>query len=509
MGTAYKYISLAIIILVLFTGCSKEIDPPSGVAALPAQPETPRGLTASIGDGSVLIGWTVSAPVSIARYMIYYTDDATAEPVLFDSSTTTSFEVTGLTNGRTYFFTVAAVSSQGIIGLHSSEIAAVPGVFSIAIAGNSAYTNTRSVSVGLTAPTGTSLVQLSESGVFADAHWESYAPNKSFTLSDGDGVKHVFARFQINGGGLSNGSVQDSITLDRVAAIDSVTENSGGSTLTAGDTIHFAVYSSETGGQANVTVTGLGTITLYEGQGASAGIYEADQVLPVGIELVNAEVAGHFTDAAGNNAPERKAVTHINATYPPDPVTLSGLPESSLEIMLEWSRSTISDFTSYRIFRSLTPVVSTSSRLVTTINNQATVSYRDTALAESTPYYYRVYVYDNSGNATPSNEVTITTLANQAPAAVTIAVSLTGDALSSNVTWSAANDADFKAYHLMRNDGPISGYNADDVISIINERGTTSFTDNVPSASNYYYQVFVVDKQGLMTGSNVISIVIQ
>ncbi|MCK5127765.1 MAG: fibronectin type III domain-containing protein [candidate division Zixibacteria bacterium] len=508
MGTVSKYIAILAIIVFLI-GCSKEIDPPSGIAQLPEQPETPRGLTTEIGDASITINWTVSNPSAISKYMIYYTDDIEAEPQLLDSSTTTSYIAAGLTNGRLYFFNINAVSTSGIQGVLSSAISAVPGVFSISINNGAIFTNSRNIIVGLTAPNGTNLVQLSESTLFTDAHWEAYSGSKNITLSDNDGTKHIYARFQLTAGGISQDVFEDIIILDRVATIDSVVENSNGVVLAAGDSIRFSVYSSETGGEASITIEGLGAIELEEGFVASGAVYEIVYFIPIGTELVDAEISGSFADAAGNNAPQKKAVTRINATDPPAAVDLTGYSQSSLEILLEWTGSNINDFANYRIFRGSSSGVDETSHLVTTINNQSTVQYVDTLLADTTAYYYRVYVYDNNGNFTPSNEVMLMTMKNLAPDSITIAVTLTGDALSSNVTWQQATDDDFLAYHVMRSENDISAYNSDDVVGIINSNNTTSLVDYVPSASNYFYQVYVVDKQGLMTGSNVISLVIQ
>lgn len=506
MGTAAKIVTGIILGAILLTGCSTEIDPPNSVASLPAQPETPRGLTASIGDGMIELTWTINTPAAVSKYMIYYTDDAEAEPVLLDSSVTASYTATGLTNGRPYYFSVAAVSTGSIEGIRSSALEATPGVFSININQGNPFTNNRTVTVGLTAPTGVTLVQLSENNLFTDAHWENFSLTKSFQLSDGDGVKQVYARFQISGGGLSTGTITDDITLDRIAAIDSVTENSGGTVLGPGDVVSFTVYTAESGGEASVTVTGIGSLRLQE---STSGVYTYEYTVPIGTELTEAEIVGHFTDAAGNDAPDVKATTHINATYPPDAVTLSGFAESSLEVQLEWTAATAVDFSSYRIFRGTSSGVDEHSRLVATIAGQGTLTYRDTALADTTAYYYRVYVYDANGNFTPSNELQLTTMQNLPPQAVSIAVTLTGEALSTNVTWEQSDESDFQSYHIIRSENTIAGYDSDKVIGIVNSQSTTEITDFVPSASNYYYQVFVVDKQGLMTGSNVISIVIQ
>lgn len=504
-------LTLVIAGCLLALGCSNEIDAPSGVSTLPPQPETPRGLTASIGDNQVALSWTVTTAATIDRYKVYFSDSLGATGQIFDSTAETGITVTGLVNGREYYFQVSAVTVDGLEGEKSRSTAATPGIFSISLASGAEYYNQRTVGVSLTAPTGTGLVQLSEDSDFTGAHWETYSPARSFLLSDNDGVKTVYARFQLAAGGNSIGYVSDEITLDRVATIVSVLEDTGGDTLTAGDHIEFHLVTTETGGSASVEVVGLGIIQLnddgFGGDGVADDMsYEFIYTLPIGIELTEAEVIGRFIDAAGNQAPERKAISTINATYPPEAVQLGGYAESSLDIVLEWSRSAVTDFASYRLFRSNS--AGGTGTLVTTIPNQATVGYRDTALAAATPYYYTIYVYDSRGNNTVSNEVALTTLTNAPPDPVTIAVGLTGETQETQITWLQAGDADFKAYHLLRSASAPSGYSEDLVVNIINNRATTQTTDNVPTAGTYYYQVFVFDKQGENTGSNVVTVAV-
>lgn len=510
-----KYIIWAISILfaMIIVSCSEEIESPNGVSSLSAEPEVPRGLTAAIGENSISMSWTVSDVSAVSQYFIYYSDSAATGLSLMDSTQDLSYEATGLANGVEYFFRVSVLTTTGYEGEKSRPIRATPGIFSILINNGDEFTNNRDLSIALTAPALTSLVQFSETQDFSAAHWEAYTATKGFLVSDGDEMKHVYARFQNSDGGISSGMITDSIILDRYAVIDSVVENSGGAVLTVGDTVHFSIYTSESGGQASVSVTGIGNINLNDfglnGDGMSDdGIYEIDYVLPVGTELLEAEVTGRFADAAGNQASDVKANTRLTATFPPDPVVLTGYPESSLEVLLQWTRSAISDFSFYRIFRGENPGIDESSYLVTTINSQSTTNHQDTALADATTYYYKVFVYDNHGNSTGSNELEISTLNNTPPEAITIAVGLTAEALSVEVSWLQSNDSDFGSYHLLRDSNLLTGYDSDLVVGIYNTRATTTVTDFLPSAGTYYYQVFIFDKQGLMTGSNIVSIVI-
>ncbi|MFH1701387.1 MAG: fibronectin type III domain-containing protein [Candidatus Zixiibacteriota bacterium] len=513
MKKKYFILAFSILCAMIILSCSEEIESPSGISGLPAEPEIPRGLTAAIGEGTINLAWTISNASAISQYFIYYSDSSSSDMSLLDSTKNLSYQVTGLSNGVEYFFRISVLTTAGYEGKKSRVVRATPGIFSILINNGNEFTNSRSISIALTAVDATDLVQFSESFDFNSAHWENFSPTKSYLLSDGDGMKRLYARFQTRDGGNSTGMIADSIILDRYAAIDSVTENSGGAVLAVGDTVHLSIYTSESGGEASVNITGIGNIALNDfglsgDSFADDGIYEIDYALPIGTELVDAEITGSFTDAAGNHASDVKAGTRLTATFPPDPVILTGYSESSLEILLQWTRSAISDFSFYRIFRSVNPGIDETSFLVSTVSSQSTTSYQDTALADTTAYYYRVYVYDNRGNSSGSNELEISTMKNTPPDAITIAVGLTGEALAVEVSWLQSYDDDFASYHLLRDNSPLNGYDSDLVVGIINARATTSVTDYLPAAGTYYYQVFIFDKQGLLTGSNIVSIVI-
>lgn len=507
-----------ILLAVGLSGCNDSVEPPSAIISPADQPETPRGLTASIGDGQVDLAWTVNTPTEVSQYKIYFSDSAqAAENMSFlDSTENTTYRVDGLVNGRIYYFRVSAVDNSGLEGEMSRSAVSQPGVFSINLETGRLYHNERLTTVNLTVPESTDLMQLAEDSFFVGAHWENFTPITSFEVSDGDGTKHVYARFQTNAGGMSIGHVSDSIILDRIAIIDSVTENSGGSVLSAGDTVHFSIYTAEAGGTAAVSIQGLLTIELNDFGSAGDmvafdGIYGIDYIIPIGTELVDAEVLGSFTDPARNQAPQIKAETRLNAAFPPDPVQLTGYGLSSSEILLEWTRSEIDDFASYRLFRDDNASVDQNSLLITTISSQSTLTYNDTDLDDETDYFYRLYVFDANGQSASSDSIQMQTLFNDPPDPIIIAGNLTGDTLTVEISWLEASDDDFKAYHIMRDivepTFPVT-YDSDLVLKIINGRVTTSFIDKVPAADIYYYTVFVFDEQGKSTGSNFVAIAV-
>ena len=77
-------------------------------------PAAPRGLYSTTGDQSVTLRWLANTEAGVAGYRVYQSTCATTCPYTrIGTSTGTSFLVTGLTNGVTRFFAVAAVDGAG------------------------------------------------------------------------------------------------------------------------------------------------------------------------------------------------------------------------------------------------------------------------------------------------------------------------------------------------------------------------------------------------------------
>ena len=97
-----------------------------------SKPGSPNGLTASPGDGQVALSWTAPGSdggTGIGGYEIYRGTSPGGEssaPVNANPVTGTSYTVTGLANGTTYYFTVVAVNTAKLQGAKSGEASATP-----------------------------------------------------------------------------------------------------------------------------------------------------------------------------------------------------------------------------------------------------------------------------------------------------------------------------------------------------------------------------------------------
>ncbi len=209
---------LAAVIIILvgpIIGCSRYVDSRDPVRSLPDAGPIPINLTARLGNGFVTISWEVVDSADIALFRLYLADSTGAGYTLRDSTTGYSLTPGGLNVNERYYFKVAAVASSGLEGKLSEAVTARVTHLSIMIQSDREYTDSRDVQVQITCPPEeTSHLMLSEDSTFADAVFVLFVSMEtSFQLSEGDGVKTVYARLQFVDGTQSS-ILSDDIVLD-------------------------------------------------------------------------------------------------------------------------------------------------------------------------------------------------------------------------------------------------------------------------------------------------------
>jgi len=418
-----RNIIILVVILALLTGgCDRYIETEGLEFSLPEAPPVPLSVTALHLSESIMITWEIADTVANMSFNVYYPDSLEDGGILWENTSIFSSTITGLVNGRQYYFMVAAVMPDGLEGYKSDPVATSPGLLSATINNGDEYTSSRNVSITFIVPVIASLMQVSEDPLFADAVWRSYASIVSFELSAGDDTKHIYARFRFADGsetGIAE-AVSDSIILDTETHIDSVYYTPIGETFSAGDFINFYVRTSENGGEGRISFPGQSALTLAYNEGLSnpAGdiyIYSRNYEIPAGLELVDGEVSGGFIDAAGNNAAVVNAPALLNISNPPTPVTLVAVTVSSSEIRLNWSQSIDNDFAAYQVYRGSNGGVTNNTDPITVIESRATITYTDEELTAGMEYFYIIYVYDKTGLTAASNVVSATTLSGPGP----------------------------------------------------------------------------------------------
>jgi len=418
MYKSLKYIFLVFLFTTLQTNCvDKPTDPTK--LSLDDFPAPPINVKAAMGDRVVALTWTHPDVANITRFNIYRQDSTNQNFRIVGSTQNLSFSDNNLQNNLEYRYKISAVAVNGLEGSGSAIVSAVPSIYSVLINLGQTFTNSRAVSLSLTAPASTILVMISnDDSLFTNSQWEAFASQKNWILLPDDGERTVFVKFRDAQDRETIGPHFDNIILDTQAVIREIFHNAGNRVLTPADTIHFAMVTDEAGGRASVDLNNvrLGIELFDNGSNGDAlpndGVYEGDFVIPTGPEVESTLVVGNFTDRAGNVAAELNAPSRVTIRRPPRAVELievAPVISSSNSLNLFWSRNSDTDFANYRIYRSLIPGVDNTSPLVTIIQNQATVSFTDSTLVPNTTYYYRVFVFDVTGLFTRSNEKSGTT----------------------------------------------------------------------------------------------------
>jgi hypothetical protein len=409
-----KGVRVIVIILLAaaVVGCSRYIESRDPVRSLPDASPVPINLTARLDNGSITISWEVADSADIARFRVYVADSSGIDYTPWDSTTGYSMTLGGLKINQRYFLKVATVANSGLESELSEAVTARVIYLSIMIQSDREYTNSRDVQVQISCPSEeTSHLMLSEDSMFSDAVFVSFVSTEtSFRLSEGDGVKMVYARLQFVDGTQSGELLSDDIILDTRARIDSVFFTPVGDTFSSGETVTFGLDAGETGGEASVAFTGVEEVLLFD-NGANGdlhardGIYSGYWVIPPNFTLNDGNVTGSFTDAAGNGAIQITAQQPLNVNNPPDSVELFVVAEPEMTARLIWTVSEEYDFDHYRVFASDTAgAYPPPDKVIALINDQSTNTYSYSCqVADSGRYYFQVFVYDEHGASAGSN----------------------------------------------------------------------------------------------------------
>jgi fibronectin type 3 domain-containing protein len=510
----HNALAIALMPFGILLSCGRQIPGPVSPPRQYDVPPTPAELHATIADRIVYLSWAISDASNVLFYHVYISDSTASNYRLLGEAEETSYEASNLLNGTTYNFRVAAVSSAHFEGYPCLSVSAVPDLYAVIINDGDSFTNSRNISLTLVAPVGTRYMQISDDSAFANATWESFAPSRPWVIPPGDGLYAAYARFRDPSDNMTSNYYTDSIILDTEAFVDSVKFAPAGAPLTAGDRIHFSLFSREIDGQALVVIgQEQATIDLFDDGSrgdinADDGIYEADYDIGSNLDFEYASVWGSFTDRAGNRADQVRCRDDISVRRAPDPVSIYSItsePNRHDRLLLSWSASIAFDFAQYRVYRSASAGVDSTDFLVRSIASAATTSLTDTSLAPNATYYYRVYVIDNTGLWRGSNEAHASTNPNVPPQGVVVypVVAVPGTYDQLDITWSACNDQDFLRYELYRSSN--SAVDTSDILVFAS--GTeVSFTDSDLSSNTiYYYGVLSLDRAGNSAWSNTVS----
>ena len=133
-----------------------------GVSATPpGPPSAPSGVSAASGNGTASLSWTAPSSnggLAIIGYAVRYSSNGGttwSTAISSTASTSTSYMVTGLTNGTAYVFDVAAINAAGTGSYSTTSTAVTPSTVPGAPTGTTATAGSSQASVTWTAPAST------------------------------------------------------------------------------------------------------------------------------------------------------------------------------------------------------------------------------------------------------------------------------------------------------------------------------------------------------------------
>lgn len=205
------------------------------------------------------------------------------------------------------------------------------------------------------------------------------------------------------------------------------------------------------------------------------------------------------SDESGLSSTSNTVTISSNEFYPTS-VNLSIASNQENESLdLEWGANDDPDFSYYKLYRSLTSGVDTSTELLFETQQKSTTTLIDNNIQEAIEYYYKLYVYDSANLASASNEVNA--IMKQNPESVILEI-LNTDEDSVSLSWSQSDDILFSHYTIYRNTSPGITINSTSIYTTYSD-SELFFVDNSISGNNiYYYSVAVFDQVGNYSFSN-------
>jgi hypothetical protein len=499
-------------LLQLIPGCQKQVTSPTDSQLDPANVPVPTSLSALVADSRVILAWKVSSADSakVSRFLIYRIDSLNAKPRRLDSALFSPYVDSTAINGTLYAYAVSVRGLEGIEGQASTAIRAQPRFVSLRINDDSLYTRSADVRLSLSAA-GATLMRFAEDTT-QPSSWRSFATTASWALLPHAGPKRVFAQFQFADGAQFDGWVGDSIVLDDRAQIYGLSLSD--SVLSPGDSLTLVLDAAESLGTATYDLGGGAAISLFDDgispdQVTQDGRYSGRYVATAGNLFDLADVRGHFVDRAGNRAPDFTSAWKVSVRQPPVPPVWVGLVGGQNEptvLNLTWVRVTSEPFSQLLLRRSKLPAQGIAAQVVALFSTADVTQYRDTGLVGSTTYYYTLQVVLTNGLKALSAEISGPTPADLPPDPVLVAVSPTADS-SLLLSWTKSTAGDFESYRVYRSgtSAPLNSSPPADslLVSVITGVETTLYEESGQDQF-YYYRVFVYDRSGQRSGSNVV-----
>lgn len=411
-------------------------------------PAVPTGLTATAGNAQVALSWNASSGAT--AYDVKRSTVSGSGYATISSPTGTSYTNTGLTNGTTYYYVVAAKNSAGS-SANSAQVSATPAAAS---SGNT-HAGTWAAKGVFTATTSwlnmAQVVNVASNSTYVASIWVK-----------GTGSVNLYLKFGNWGADIAGQNIQ---------------------CTASGTWTKYTTPAFNTGANTQIT------FVLQDSYGTAGTIYMDDVFLGVnggtnvlanpGFESgdVNWQHASIFSivqPGGGGSAPA--APTGLTATA------------GNAQVALSWTAST--GATSYNVKRS-----TVNGSGYATINSPTGTSYTNTGLTNGTTYYYVVSAVNSVGESANSSQVSATPVT--VPAVPTGLAATAGNTQVA-LTWNASSGA--TAYDVKRSTVSGSGY-----ATIASPTSTNYTNTGLTNGTTYYYVVAAKNAAGSSANSAQVS----
>jgi uncharacterized protein (DUF1800 family) len=460
---------------------------PAAAVALPP----PTGLAAAAGDKQVLLTW--NAVAGAASYNVYRGTSANGEastPVM-TGITALTFTNTGLTNGTTYFFKVAAVNSTTTSGM-SNEASAKPvaPVLLPAPTGLAAVAGDKQVVLTWNAVAGALSYNVYRG---TSANGEASTPVMTgvmaltFTntgLTDGTTYFFKVAAVNANGAGdKSNEAIAEPVAPVLLPAPTGLAAVAGDKqvvltwTAVAGALSYDVYRGTSANGEASTPVmTGVTALTF-----TNTGLTDGTTYF--------FKVAAVNANGAGDKSNEASAKT-VAPPPPPAPTGLAAVAGDK-QAVLTWTAST--GATSYNVYRGTSANGEASSPVMTGVT---ALTFTNTGLTNGTTYFFKVAAVNANGTSDKSNEANAKPVAPPPPPAPTGLAAAAGNT-QVVLTWTAVTGA--TSYNVYRG----TTANGESSTAIMTGVTALTFTNTaLTNGTTYFYKVAAVNANGTSDKSN-------
>lgn len=468
----------------------------SNEVASSSLPSAPTSLTATGGNASVSLSWSAAAGATSYNILRSTSSNGTYS-VIASNMPGMAYTDASVSNGTTYYYTLASVNIGGISTATSPVASALP-------ASPKALSSPWSkADIGTVGTTGTSYYDGGSTFVVKGAGSDINGTADSLQFAYVTTASTSFSLIARVASPLTTGKVGVMIRRDATtsgAKMAGVIVQQNGSSYQA----QF-VYRTSTGGNLSVgtAVTGLTLpewIRIDRASSVYTGYASADGVNWTSIGSITSSNLIGSTSYAGlavcsRNTPSLATEVFDNvsmAGWTPPPLAPSGLiatAASQTQLNLAWS--SVSGATGYQLLRS-----SSWSGTYAQIATPTTNSYSDTGLTAGTSYYYMVRA-TNSG--TSGNSVVAAGSTLPYPPSAPSSLAATGSNSVVALLWTAGTGA--RSYNVKRSLTSGTGYTtvASGVI------GTGYSDTGVSNGTAYYYVVSAVNAGGESANSSQIT----